>query len=404
MKFKFKEKNKEGQIIEGVVEANDRYTLAHDMLGEGGIPILITEEKNAIKKSFAGFNIFKKVSLSEKIIFTNNLSGMLSAGLSLNRALSVLEKQSTNKTFKKVIKSLVDEIDKGGNLSSGMKKYPKVFSTVFVSMVRAGEESGNLPGTLKDIGVTLKKSYDLNKKIKGAMTYPSVIVCAMLIIGVFLMIYVVPTLTRTFKDTGGELPTSTKIIIWLSDTLSNHLLFFIVGIMVLVVGIILLSKVKLVQRYFDKIVLYLPVIGTIIKEVNTARTARTLSSLLMAGVSISNSLSITEDILQNVHYKELIHRTIGSIEKGMVLSESFKSNTFLYPIMMGEMIEVGEETGNLSKMLVDIANFYENEVDNKTKNLSTIIEPLLMVFIGGAVGFFAISMISPMYSVMNNIQ
>ena len=404
MKFKFKEKNKEGQIIEGVVEANDRYTLAHDMLGEGGIPILITEEKNAIKKSFAGFNIFKRVSLSEKIIFTNNLSGMLSAGLSLNRALSVLEKQSTNKTFKKVIKSLVDEIDKGGNLSSGMKKYPKVFSTVFVSMVRAGEESGNLPGTLKDIGVTLKKSYDLNKKIKGAMTYPSVIVCAMLIIGVFLMIYVVPTLTRTFKDTGGELPTSTKIIIWLSDTLSNHLLFFIVGIMVLVVGIILLSKVKLVQRYFDKIVLYLPVIGTIIKEVNTARTARTLSSLLMAGVSISNSLSITEDILQNVHYKELIHRTIGSIEKGMVLSESFKSNTFLYPIMMGEMIEVGEETGNLSKMLVDIANFYENEVDNKTKNLSTIIEPLLMVFIGGAVGFFAISMISPMYSVMNNIQ
>ena len=229
MKFKFKEKNKEGQIIEGVVEANDRYTLAHDMLGEGGIPILITEEKNAIKKSFAGFNIFKRVSLSEKIIFTNNLSGMLSAGLSLNRALSVLEKQSTNKTFKKVIKSLVDEIDKGGNLSSGMKKYPKVFSTVFVSMVRAGEESGNLPGTLKDIGVTLKKSYDLNKKIKGAMTYPSVIVCAMLIIGVFLMIYVVPTLTRTFKDTGGELPTSTKIIIWLSDTLSNHLLFFIVG-------------------------------------------------------------------------------------------------------------------------------------------------------------------------------
>jgi type IV pilus assembly protein PilC len=159
----------------------------------------------------------------------------------------------------------------------------------------------------------------------------------------------------------------------------------------------------LVRRYFDKIILYLPVIGNIVKEVNTARTARTISSLLLSGVNISNSLAITEEVLQNIHYKELIHSSIESIEKGMALSVSFKENTFLYPVMMGEMIEVGEETGNISKMLLDIATFYESEVDNKTKDLSTIIEPVLMVMIGAAVGVFAVSMIKPMYSVMNNI-
>jgi type IV pilus assembly protein PilC len=270
-------------------------------------------------------------------------------------------------------------------------------------MVHAGEESGSLPRTLNEVGSTLKKSYDLNKKIKGAMTYPTIIVCAMLIIAVFMVIYVVPTLTKTFKDLGSELPATTKAIIWISDTISQHVFLFLSSIIGLVIGAILLSRVKIVQRYFDRIILYIPVIGKIVKEVNTARTARTLSSLLLSGVSISNSLSITEEVLQNVHYKELIHKSIASIEKGMVLSDSFKENTFLYPIMMGEMVEVGEETGNLSKMLLDIAEFYENEVDNKTKDLSTIIEPVLMLFIGGVVGLFAVSMISPMYSVMDNL-
>jgi type IV pilus assembly protein PilC len=336
-------------------------------------------------------------------MFTNNLSGMLSAGLSLNRALSILEKQSTDSNFSDILRSLEEDINKGNTLSEGMKKFPKVFSGIFVPMVHSGEESGNLPKTLTEVGVSLKKSYDLNKKIKGAMTYPSIIVFAMMVIGVFMMIYVVPTLTKTFKDLGSELPTSTKIIIWVSDTISQNIILFLILIGSFFFGIYLISRFKLVQRYFDRIILYIPVVGKIVKEVNTARTARTMSSLLLSGVNISNSLSITEEVLQNVHYKELVHNAISSIEKGKVLSESFKENTFLYPIMMGEMIEVGEETGNLSQMLLDIANFYETEVDNKTKDLSTIIEPVLMLLIGGVVGVFAVSMIKPMYSVMNNV-
>jgi len=400
MKFKYKIKNSNNELIEGVTDSPDKFILAREFRKKGETPIYIEELKNS--KLF-NFVIFGRVSLSEKIMFTNNLSGMLSAGLSLSRALSILEKQSTNQTLNDILRKLGEEIDKGNTLSEGMKKFPKVFSGIFIPMVHSGEESGNLPKTLKEVGSSLKKAYDLNKKIKGAMIYPTIIVCAMILIGIFMMIYVVPTLTSTFKELGSELPSSTKMVIAISDFVSQHtiLLFAIIGVVIF--GGIFISKIKIVRRYLDLFILYLPVIGNIVKEVNTARTTRTLSSLLLSGVNISNSLSITEEVLQNVHYKELIHKTINSIEKGTVLSVSFKENIFLYPVMVGEMIEVGEETGNLSSMLVDIANFYEAEVDNKTKDLSTIIEPVLMLLIGGVVGLFAVSMIKPMYSVMNNI-
>ncbi|MFA5773587.1 MAG: type II secretion system F family protein [Candidatus Paceibacterota bacterium] len=403
MKFKYKIQNKNYGIFEGITESPDKFTLAREFREKGNTPIFIEEFKKNTNIFSMKIDFLSRVSLAEKIMFTNNLSGMLTAGLSLNRALSILEKQSTNSTLGDVLRSLEEDISKGNTLSEGMRKFPKIFSGIFIPMVHAGEESGNLPTTLTEVGLSLKKSYDLNKKIKGAMTYPTIIICAMVIIAIFMMIYVVPTLTKTFTDMGSELPASTKMIIWISDSISQHIFLFLSLIGAFILSIIFLFKIKLVRRYFDRFILYIPVIGKIVKEVNTARTARTMSSLLLSGVSISNSLSITEEVLQNIHYKELIHKSIASIEKGTVLSASFKENTFLYPVMMGEMIEVGEETGNLSKMLLDIANFYETEVDNKTKDLSTIIEPVLMLFIGAAVGIFAISMIKPMYSVMSDI-
>ncbi len=403
MKFKYKKQNKAGNIVEGIEESPDRLTLAKKIRKQGEIPLSVNEYKKK-KFNFNNITIFSSVSLSEKIIFTNNLSGMLSAGLSLTRALTVLSKQSTNEAMIKVVDSLISEINKGGTLSAGLSKFPKVFSSVFVSMVRSGEESGGLPRVLSEIGITLKKSYDLNRKIKAAMIYPSIIISVIIIIGILMMIYVVPTLISTFKDLGAALPASTRFIIWLSDSFSNHTLLIISSLISFVVAIILFARLKITKKYFDYIVLHLPAISTLVKETNSARTARTLSSLLSSGVDLSRALVITKDILQNGYYKKIIDDSIKSIEKGVALSVSFKENTKLYPVMVGEMIEVGEETGKLSDMLLNIANFYENEVDEKTKNLSTIIEPVLMVFIGSAVGFFAISMITPMYTVMDNIN
>ncbi len=405
MKFKYKAQNKTGSIVEGIKDSPDKFTLAREIREEGNTPLSVEEIKEAGKKSFLKFELFGgSVSLSEKIVFSNNLSGMLSAGLSLTRALTVLEKQTVNKTLKKILTSLIEDVNRGNTLSDAMKKFPKVFPALFISMVRSGEESGGLPKALNEIGLNLKKSYDLRKKVKSALMYPSIILCAIFLIGVLMMIFVVPTLTKTFKDLGGDLPSTTKFVIWLSDSISQHTLIFFTVIILIGGGLFLFARSKFTKKYFDFIILRLPIIGNISKEVNTARTARTLSSLLSSGVDMSRALTITEEVLQNIYYKKLIRDTVTSIEKGGVLSASFKGAPKLYPVMMGEMIEVGEETGNLSKMLIDIANFYENEVDNKTKDLSTIIEPVLMIFIGAAVGFFAISMISPMYSVMNNIH
>lgn len=404
MKFKYKIQNKNGVIVEATEEANDRLTLSRKLRDEGNMPLSIEELKESNNPLKMNFSFFNSVSLEDKIIFTRNLSGMLSAGLSITRALQVLEKQSTNVAFTKILTSLLNDISSGNSLSDGMRKFPKVFSGIFISMVRSGEESGSLPQVLSEVGITLRKTYDLNKKVKSAMMYPSIIMGAILLIGVLMMIFVVPTLTKTFKDIGVALPKSTQFIIWLSDTLSEHTILFFLIVGIIIFGFVTLTKLKSTKRYIDYVVIRLPVVGTMMRELNTARTARTMSSLLSAGVDVSRALSITSEVLQNVYYKELIQSCIVSLEKGQPLSVRLKENTKLYPVMMGEMVEVGEETGNVAKMLLDIANFYESEIDNKTKDLSTIIEPVLMVFIGGAVGFFAVSMISPMYSVMDNIK
>ncbi len=403
MKFYYKGKTKEGAVVDGTKETDNKFSLGRELKASG---IFVTEIKEVKdKKSFNLGNIsfLQKVKIEEKIIFTRNLAGMITAGLSLARALQVLEKQSKNPKLKNVINSLVSEINSGGNLSSGMEKAPDVFSALFVSMVRAGEESGSLAQSLKEVGVNLEKTYELRKKVKGAMTYPSIIVGAIALVGVLMMIYVVPTLTKTFIEMGIELPPTTKLIIFTSNALKNNILIILIGVVGLVVGVRFLLKTAKFKRFFDYFVLKIPVVGIIVKEVNSARTARTLTSLLFAGVSITKAIEITKDVLQNSRYKEVLDNAISRIEKGEALSSVFKERTDLYPIMVGEMMEVGEETGKLSDMLSDIARFYEEEVDSKTKNLSTIIEPVLMVLIGGAVGFFALSMISPMYSILDTI-
>ena len=402
MKFSYKARQVTGRVVSGTLEADDKATAIVALKNQGLSPVMLEEKKGAMNITIPF--IGNSVKLSEKIIFTKNLSGMLRAGLSLSRAFQVLSKQTTNAYFKKIIQTLSETIDKGGTFSEGLTKFPKVFSPLFVAMVRAGEESGGLPKTLNEIGLNLEKSYALNKKIKSAMMYPSIIMSAIILIAILMFIYVVPTLTKTFKDLGTELPGSTKFVIGLSDLISNHVLLVFLALAAVVGLGVAISKIPRTKRMIDWLSTRLPVVGGIAKEVNTARTTRTLSSLLGSGVSISRAIAITKEVVQNAYYKELLEEVEAAVQKGAPISGVFKTHTQLYPVMMSEMIEVGEETGNLGTMLLDVATFYEGEVDNKTKDLSTIIEPVLMIFIGAAVGFFAVSMLSPMYSIMDSIK
>ena len=404
MLFTYKAKTKTGEIIEGSQEASDRFSVSRDLRSKGNIPISINQASGGAL-SIDGLieKIFGSVKLSELIIFTRNLSGMLKAGLPLARALSVVEKQTKNNIFKKILADLQNEINSGGTFSGGLAKYPKVFSKLFISMVKAGEESGNLSNALLEVGMNLNKSYTLTKKVKGAMIYPGVILSAMVIIGILLFAFVVPTLAKTFVELGVKLPATTRFIIGLGNFFSNYLIFALLSVFAIGFGGYMLFKAKFMQKYIDFVVIRIPVIGTIAKEVNTARTARTMASLLLSGVAITRAIEITSDVVQNIYYKKVLAEAKDKVEKGSPFSFAFTENTKLYPIMMSEMIQVGEETGKLSDMLLEIANFYEEEIEEKTKNLSTIIEPILMIFIGGGVGFFALSMITPLYSVLNNI-
>ncbi len=404
MLFSYKAKSKEGGIMEGVLYASDRFSLARELRSRGNTPLLIKEKGESFMDKLSVLqNIFSKVSVSEQIIFTKNLSGMLKAGLSLYRALSVLKKQTKNPKLTKILTSLTDDINAGETLSTGLAKFPDVFSKLFISMTRAGEESGNIAGALSDIGLNLEKSHALTKKVKGALIYPGVIMSAMVVIGVLMFAFVVPTLAGTFKELGVSLPLSTRLLVFLGNFFSNNLLltFLILGLAG--ASLFFLFRAKFMAKYIDFLVIRIPVVGNLAKELNTARTARTMSSLLLAGVSITRSVEITEDIVQNIYYKQVLNEAKAAVEKGAPFSKVFEVNNKLYPVMMSEMIQVGEETGKLSDMLLEIALFYEGEIENKTKNLSTIIEPVLMIFIGAGVGFFAISMISPLYSILGSI-
>jgi type IV pilus assembly protein PilC len=396
--FHYKIQKKDGTPSEGTVEAKDKFALYHTLKQDGSTVISAEEvkEKKGIEVPFlSGF--VGGVKTHDKINFAKNLSKMIDAGLPVTRALSILERQAKGQ-FKKVLVGLNDSLSKGNTFSDSMQNYPKVFSTLFVSMVRAGEESGNLSTALQNVGMQMEKSYQLTKKIRGALMYPAVILSLMVVIGVLMMVYMVPTLTSTFVGLGIKLPLSTRIIIAISDFLKDYFIFVILGTIALGFLTAFGLRTQKGQRLADYIFLRLPVIGTIVKQLNSARTARTLSSLLSSGVDIVVAIGITKDVIQNSYYKAVLEKIQNVIQKGEPISAVFGENNKLYPLFVGEMVSVGEETGKIGEMLLSVAVFYEDEVDQKTKDMSSIIEPVIMIIIGVGVGFFAISMLGPTYS------
>lgn len=398
MLFHYKILNKEGKVIEGQMEAKDKFALYHTIKQDGSTVVSASEvkEKKGIQIPFLS-SLLEGVKTRDKITFAKNLSKMIGAGLPITRALSILERQSKGQ-FKKVLNGLNDSLNKGDTLSDAMKNYPTVFSTLFVSMVRAGEESGNLSTSLQNVGMQMEKTYQLTKKVRGALMYPAVIISLMIVIGVLMMVYMVPTLTATFVGLGIKLPLSTRIIIAISNFLKDYFVFVILGTFIMAFLTVFAYRTKRGQRVADYIFIKMPIIGSMVKQVNSARTARTLSSLLSSGVDIVLAIGVTRDVIQNSYYKEVLEKIQNVIQKGEPISNVFSANANLYPIFVSEMVSVGEETGKIGEMLLNVAVYYEDEVDQKTKDISSIIEPVLMIFIGVGVGIFALSMLGPTYS------
>jgi len=401
MKFSYQSIAQDSEHKKGLRDADDKFALARMLKAEGEMLIMAEEVKSSSISLKIPF--LTGVKIHEKIIFTRNLASMLEAGLPVSRALSVIERQLKNKTLKDIVIALNENIRIGKTLSEGMKLYPDVFPPLCVSMVASGEETGQLSEALSTVSSQMEKTYLLKKKIQGALLYPCIILIAMLCIGIFMLVYIVPTLTNTFKSLGTDLPASTQFIISASDLFQTHMVLIFLSFLIIGFLVFIFSKTSSGKRFVDFVLLHIPVISPLVKETNSARTTRTLSSLLSAGVSVVEAINITKDVIQNSYYKEVLEQAKHNIETGSPIAEVFAQAEHLYPVFVGEMIAVGEETGDLGSTLLKVAIFYETEVEQKTKDMSTIVEPVLMLIVGVAVGFFAISMISPIYSVVDKI-
>lgn len=405
--YLYKAKNKQGENKVGHLEANDEHELALKLREQD--LILISGETLEQQSQTKKFDIRKIISrigwipLAEKMMFSRNLSIMIKSGVPLNQALSSMAEQTNNPKFRKTIKEIEARINKGEAFSGCLKRYPKIFNEVYVSMIRVGETSGTLEEVLKTLAKQMEKDHQLINRVRGALIYPIVIIVTMILIVIFMMITVVPKLTQVFTELEIELPITTRVVISISNFFKNNYITGIIFAILLIIFLKFILKIKEVKRAVHKSILRLPIFGAMVKKVNSARFARNFSALFESGVPIIESLQIVAGTLGNVLFKQALMEGANQVQKGEDLSKILGKYDHLFPPMTIQMLHLGEETGNLNEILENMANFYEEEIDSLTKNLSSIIEPLIMVLIAIVVGFFAISMIQPMYSIMGGI-
>lgn len=403
MKFSYKALQDNGESYTDTATAESKQAL-YKRLEKKGETLIWAEEGDTSKPWYkSDISFLTSISTKDKIMLARNMAAMLDAGLSVTRALGVISRQSNSDHFKEVIDTIREEIRTGNSLADGLKQFDDEFPPLFIYMVEAGEESGNLGEALSTVADRLERANKLKKKIRGAMMYPSIILVAMIIVGILMMIYIVPTLTETFREMDVELPATTQFVIAVSDFLKNYTIIAIGSMIAAVTGFYYALQTKTGRRTFDWLVLKIPVIGKLVKETNSARTAGTLSSLLSSGVEVTRSIDITKDVVQNTYYKDILDDLKEEITSGGNMADVFQEHEYYYPAFVGEMVAVGEETGKVDEMLQRVSVYYEDDVKQKTKDMSTIVEPVLMIVIGGAVGFFAVSMITPMYSLTSSI-
>jgi len=346
---------------------------------------------------------FSRIPLSEKLFFIQYLGIMLKAGISLSIALKTLAKQTTNKKFARIITDISNNVERGVSFTESLKPHEETFGQLFISMVESGEISGKLEEVLAQLYIQFKKQHELISKVKGALTYPVVIIAAMIGIGTFMMIVVVPQITAMFKEFNAELPLATKVLIATSDALIKHGVLVLLGLILFIILFIKLLKTYRGKYYWQKLLLKLPIFSPIIKKINLARFARTISSLLKTDIMIIKSFQITANVLGNLHYRQALEEMAVKIKKGGKINEVVANYPELFPPVVTQIISVGEETGELDYILSELAQFYEGEVDQIMNNLPSIIEPLLILTLGVVVGGMAVAIIMPMYTLTSVI-
>lgn len=350
-------------------------------------------------------SILSHIPFQEKLLFTKHLAVMIKAGIPVSEALSSLFEQSRNLTFKKIIKNVLKDVENGSSLTSAFKKYPQVFDNYYISLVSVGEESGTLESNLIFLSQQQSKDSQLKKKIQSAMLYPTIVVTAMLVMGGFISYFILPKLVEFFESFEIELPLSTKILLVIAQISKNYSIHILIGTFFVFLLIRFLLKIKAVKNLWHRLILNFPLLGTIITYGQISRFGRNLGTLVKSGIPIDRALDVTSGTMSNLLFQEHLKEISIRLSKGKSIGESLNNKKYKeFPPIVYRMIEIGEKTGSLDESLLYIGNFYEEEVDDLTKNLSSVIEPILLVVIGAAVGFVALSIISPIYQLTGSIR
>ncbi len=395
--YKYKAKKKFGDIITGKVEARSKNQAALALMNR---ELLVIEIRSIAENSLSYLQSkILGVKTDDLVNFTRQLATMISAGLPLSTALSILQEQS-NPAMSAVVTKVLKDIEGGNTFAKALKEHPDVFSRVYIQLVKAGEIGGVLDNVLERLAVTLEKQKDFRAKTKGAMIYPAIVMIAMVIVAFIMMVFVMPQLTEMYQEFDAQLPWTTRILIGLSNFMAKFWWIFIAAMVGLFLGLRTWYKTESGEKTIDKLLLKIPVYGVLRTKLVLTEFARTLSLLIASGVSLLESMDIVGNALNSISFRNAIHKAKDEVEKGVPMSTALQVYE-IFPPILPQMISVGEETGRIDEILQKLSEYYEKESEYAVKNLTTMMEPLIMIILGVGVGFMVVSIIMPIYNLTN---
>lgn len=401
--YVYRVRDRQGKLLEGSLEAESQVLVANKLRQMGYVPIAIDKQGGGLGSKEISFSFGSGVKLKDISVFSRQFATMINSGLSLLRSLYILAEQTENKKFAETIDQIRQDVEKGASLSQALSKHPKVFSKLYVSMVRAGEIGGVLDSVLLRLASTIEKQVELRGKIKSALTYPVAVLALVVLIVAAMLLFIVPIFASLYDDLGGTLPLPTRLLLAVSDVLKSYF--------IIVVGVVI-GAVWLLRRWiateggrakFDAFKLKIPIMGKLVQKTALARFASTLSALLRSGVPILESLEIVSDTVSNAVVAKAIQETQSAVKGGESIAKPLAQHK-VFPPMVTQMMAVGEETGALDDMLEKIGEFYEREVEATVDALTSLLEPLLIVVLGGAVGGMVVALYMPMFQIINLVQ
>ncbi|MCL5775361.1 MAG: type II secretion system F family protein [Patescibacteria group bacterium] len=401
MKFIYKAKDSDGKIRSGLVMAADQ-TRAEQLLADNSLTIISLDiQQESLLSKINPFG--RSVPNKDMVLFSRQLATLISARVPILQSLRILQEQVSSKYLTEIIGNLIAAVENGESLSLAMSRFENVFGSVYTSLIRSGEASGSLDKALNYLAEQLEKDYELKSKVKSAMTYPAFVVVALLIVGVLMFKFVLPKLTSVLEEQGGDLPAVSKGLIVFTRFFDQYWWLVIIAIIAIIVSTKLFVSTKLGRYEWDKLKIKLPLVGPISKKIYLARFARNLSTLVVGGIPIIKALQIVAEVVNNQIYRDILYDTVSRVTAGQTISEGISRYPDYFPVIVSQMVRVGEQTAQLDDIMAKLAIFYEKEVDTQISTLTTLLEPLIMVVLGVGVGLLVAGVLLPIYNMASTV-